>query len=58
MICKKCGREASLGAVFCDFCGNRFDDSLQSYVQPAAYKQKSNHYGYYRFYFGLCFFVN
>ena len=42
MICKKCGREASLGAVFCDFCGNRFDDPLQSYVQPAAYKQKSN----------------
>ena len=42
MICKKFGREASLGAVFCDFCGNRFDDPLQSYVQPAAYKQKSN----------------
>ena len=36
MICKKCGREASLGAVFCDFCGNRFDEPLQRYVQPAS----------------------
>lgn len=42
MICKKCGREASLGAVFCDFCGDRLDYSPQCTEQPIAYKQKSN----------------
>lgn len=42
MICNKCGKEATFGAVFCDNCGSRLDYSSQSTFQQTEAEQKTS----------------